>query len=509
MAAKTLCVATALVLTVALSTIAYAQRGGGGGGGGGGFRGGGGMGGGGMSRGGGFGGGHIGGGAGFRGGGGGFGGRAIGAPQVGGGGFGGRGLGGGQAFRPGFVGRPGSLGRPAGFGRPVVGSRVITGHRQVIIRQGPGVNRVGGLSRVDPGARDARRFAGAGGPNRANFARHGLRPRTIVNPAFHGRMGPRFSGLAFRGGFARHHFRFRHRARFFAIGFAGPLFWPYAYNDFYDYVFLPHAYDEFWPYAYEDVYQGMFGLYASAGGGGGSAGRRGAGAANAQAASGSICGEQLSGLTDLPIERIAQTVQPNETQRAALDDLKTAGAQAVEILHAACPTDLPSTPLGRLEAMEKRLSVMIEAVRTVRPKLDAFYQLLTDEQRARFNAVAQSDGGGAAATQEQRELSRLCTSRSELFSIDRIAQAVQPTEAQRGALDELKTASAKAADLVQADCPTYQALTPTGRVEAMEKRLATVLQGVRIVRPALENFWDALTDEQKARFNRLNVVAQR
>jgi hypothetical protein len=337
-----------------------------------------------------------------------------------------------------------------------------------------------------------------------------LRPRTIVNPAFHGRIGPRLGGLAFRGGFARHHFRFRHRARFFAIGFAGPLFWPYAYNDFYDYVFLPHAYDEFWPYAYEDVYQGMFGLYASAAGPGApQGGRRGAGAANAQAASGSICGEQLSGLTDLPIERITQTVQPNESQRAALDDLKAAGAQAVEILHAACPTDLPSTPLGRLEAMEKRLTVMLQAVQTVRPKLDGFYQSLTDEQKARFNAVAQSGGDGAPVAQEQRELTRLCTSRSELFSIDRIAQAVQPTDAQRGALDELKAASAKAADLVHADCPTYQALTPTGRVEAMEKRLTTVLQGVRIVRPALENFWNALSDEQKARFNRLNVVAQR
>jgi hypothetical protein len=316
--------------------------------------------------------------------------------------------------------------------------------------------------------------------------------------------------LAFRGGFARHHFRFRQRARFFAIGFVGPLFWPYAYDDFYDYVFLPHAYDEFWPYAYEDVYQGMFGLYASASGSGsGTSGGRGPRGAGGQAASGSICGEQLSGLTDLPIERITQTVQPNESQRVALEDLKAAGTQAVEILRAACPTDLPSTPLGRLEAMEKRLRVMLEAVQTVRPKLDAFYQSLTDEQKARFNAVAQSDSSGAPVSQEQRELARMCTSRSELFSIDRIAQAVQPTEAQRGALEELKAASAKAADAVRADCPNYQALTPTGRVEAMEKRLATVLAAVRTVRPALENFWNALSDEQKARFNRLNVVAQR
>lgn len=52
-------------------------------------------------------------------------------------------------------------------------------------------------------------------------------------------------------------------------------------------------------------------------------------------------------------------------------------------------------------------------------------------------------------------------------------------------------------------------MTPTGRVEAMEKRLVTVLEAVRSVRPPLENFWNALNDEQKARFNRLNAVAQR
>jgi hypothetical protein len=360
---------------------------------------------------------------------------------------------------------------------------------------------------VDPGARDARRFAGAGGPNRANFARHGLRPRTIVNPAFHGRIGPRFSGLAFRGGFSRHHFRFRHRTRFFAIGFAGPLFWPYAYNDFYDYVFLPHAYDEFWPYAYEDVYQGMFGLYASAGGGGGSAGRRGGGAANAQAASGSICGEQLSGLTDLPIERIAQTVQPNESQRAALDDLKTAGAQAVEILHAACPTDLPSTPLGRLEAMEKRLSVMLEAVRTVRPKLEAFYQSLTDEQKARFNEIGPDLQRAPRTAANDAANCRGGKAALADLPIDSIEASVQPTRAQETALARLHDAIAKSVATLSEACAAATPGTPVGRLDAMQKRLEAMLSAAQAIRPALEEFYASLDDEQKAKFNRLNRVA--
>jgi LTXXQ motif family protein len=46
-------------------------------------------------------------------------------------------------------------------------------------------------------------------------------------------------------------------------------------------------------------------------------------------------------------------------------------------------------------------------------------------------------------------------------------------------------------------------LTPPGRVAAMTQRLDAMLEATKIVRPALENFYGLLTDEQKARFNQL------
>ena len=64
-------------------------------------------------------------------------------------------------------------------------------------------------------------------------------------------------------------------------------------------------------------------------------------------------------------------------------------------------------------------------------------------------------------------------------------------------------AATKAAEALKANCPGYQALTPTGRVEAMEKRLQATLGAVRTVQPALAKFYDGLSDEQKARFNSL------
>jgi hypothetical protein len=72
----------------------------------------------------------------------------------------------------------------------------------------------------------------------------------------------------------------------------------------------------------------------------------------------------------------------------------------------------------------------------------------------------------------------------------------------------LKDASTKAAEALKANCPSYQALTPTGRVEAMEKRLQATLGAVQTVQPALAKFYDGLSDEQKARFNSLRSASR-
>jgi len=85
----------------------------------------------------------------------------------------------------------------------------------------------------------------------------------------------------------------------------------------------------------------------------------------------------------------------------------------------------------------------------------------------------------------------------------RIAQAVRPTSEQRAALDELDAVSIAAAEFLNANCRENQALTPPGRVQAMAQRLEAMLLAVKTVQPALERFYNSLSDEQKARFNQL------
>jgi hypothetical protein len=54
--------------------------------------------------------------------------------------------------------------------------------------------------------------------------------------------------------------------------------------------------------------------------------------------------------------------------------------------------------------------------------------------------------------------------------VDEIQQAVNPTEEQRTALDELGNASVQAAQIIKASCPTDVSLTPIGRIDAITAR---------------------------------------
>jgi ABC-type transporter MlaC component len=341
--------------------------------------------------------------------------------------------------------------------------------------------------------------------------------RALRNPAFANRpaaaAGPSARQLAsstFHGRFFDPGWR-RHRVYPSVIGWVGPLFWPYAYSDVVDYAFYPYAYDTFWPYAYDDVYDGMFGVYAQGYGGSyasvarqpGSKGRAGSDrGVTGRSPSADLCSGQTAGLTDWPIERISQTIEPNDAQRAALDELRDATAKALDILKAACPTDLPSTPTGRLEAMHQRLASMLQAVRTVRPAMEKLYQSLNDEQKARFNALGPEEN----AQGSQRELSQACGERASGIAslpLDQIERSVRPDGAQRDALRELQDATAEAANLLKSDCPSYRALTPVARLVAMEQRLEPMLRAVETVQPALDKFYSSLGDDQKERFNRL------
>jgi hypothetical protein len=338
-----------------------------------------------------------------------------------------------------------------------------------------------------------------------------IKSSVLRNRAFTG-SSKAFAGTNFKGQFANKHIgnpkwaHFGRHRHFFVIGWLGPVFWPYYYDDFFDYVLWSHAYDTFWPYAYDDVYVSLFGPYAYAGTAYASVpAYRERGRVQRVPAGGvaQICSGTGTALIDWPVEQITQAVEPSDRQRGLLDELKSATANAVEAMKSACPTDLPDTPTGRLAAMRARLEAMLQAVTQVRPALDRFYSSLSDEQKSRFNAVQEAPA--RRRTARTPDLSQACGADvAAPVPADRIRRAVDPSESQAAALDALNEATRRAAEDLKASCTGEANLTPPGRVAAMEQRLKAALQALDVVQPALDRFYGSLSDEQKARFNRLS-----
>ena len=138
-------------------------------------------------------------------------------------------------------------------------------------------------------------------------------------------------------------------------GWVGPLFWPFAYFDIYDYALWgPRVGAPFWYYGYDDIYAGLFGPYDYQGLAGYLPPRGSSGAAPDRLAL--LCGEDSREIAGLPIDLIAQAIEPTEPQRAALDDLANASVTSAQKIKAACPTTVALTASGpaRLDAATHR-----------------------------------------------------------------------------------------------------------------------------------------------------------
>ncbi len=221
-----------------------------------------------------------------------------------------------------------------------------------------------------------------------------------------------------------------------------------------------------------------------------------------------MCSEQARELTDWPIERIAQTVQPSPSQRGALDAFRRNTSEAFDALRVDCPTDASRTPTERLDVMSRALDIMLRAVNIVRPALESFYSSLDDEQKAQLNAMGGPQGGDAPNTRPK--FGQLCDGLSAAdfgeWRLHRVEEAIRPSQEQRQALEKLRSTSIEAGKLLQTSCSGVKPLTPTRRLETMSKRFEAALRAVDAVRPAMADFYNMLDDRQKARLARMAEV---
>ncbi len=313
------------------------------------------------------------------------------------------------------------------------------------------------------------------------------------------------------------------------VGWYGPLFWPYAYSDIFYWSFWPGGYAPgYWYYAYDDFFDGVFygsTVYADRGV---SAPvrtvRRGTQPGQSQVASqtGSqssaqiqeLCKQPAGSMTAWPIADIERVVQPNDEQRRLLTDLQTASQRAAETFSVACPAenDLAETAPGRIATIIGRLKATDEAIMTVKPALEAFYASLSEEQKQRFDTLGPKEPRTASrngrstvgsAPQQGNGCGETSSGLTEL-PMQQIETSVRPNDEQIDEFRRFKDATAKAVQHLQSHCPQDVAGTPAARLDAMHANIQAMIDAAEIIKPALEEFYVSLSDEQKTRFNRLD-----
>jgi LTXXQ motif family protein len=304
-----------------------------------------------------------------------------------------------------------------------------------------------------------------------------------------------------------------------SYGWVGPLFWPFAYSDLYDYALLSDG-SGFWAYGYGDLYAAIFSPYAasdlSAFAAERPAGRRHRKVPSVQ----ELCGDDTAETTGLPLERIGQeVVAANEEQRTAFDELTTAWTSADDTIRASCPAQVATTALERFAAMQTRVNAMLSAVAAVQPPFQKFYALLSDEQKARLNAPQRDRRANAAAAKLKEMQDAACQASREpqdeqqaekqyrqfvaqQWPLDDIAASLTLNDAQRAALEVVQDTTMGTMETLSA-CPPKDALTPPARLKAAKARLEAMREAIGSVNDAVDDFLWNLSDEQKTQFEGL------
>jgi hypothetical protein len=286
-------------------------------------------------------------------------------------------------------------------------------------------------------------------------------------------------------------------------GWVGPLFWPFAIYDVYDYAIWGDG-TGLWNYGYPDIYAAIFAPYGSdalaAYAGPNPSGRRHRRVPPLEL----LCGDDSREVAGRLIDQIQQAIQPNnEAQRAALDDFANASISAAQMIRASCPTQTVFTAPERLAAMQQRIGAMIQAELAVQEPLGKFYDLMDDEQEARLNALAEDRRKMSAANGATEAPAQGCGAAQPAalkWPADEIAARLHPNDTQRAALKALQDANARAVDILSAACQPNDAVTPPARLDAVVGRLEAIQQAVYLVSAALEGFYATLSEEQKAQF---------
>ncbi len=209
------------------------------------------------------------------------------------------------------------------------------------------------------------------------------------------------------------------------------------------------------------------------------------------------------------VERLRAEIGPNAEQMEQLQRLGGAIAAAAGYLAKSCPTQIPEQPTARLQLMDSQIQVLTMAVDIIHQPLQEFEQSLTDEQRARLNGEPAAHKRSTSSRSDHTEIRSCGASAAAIdWSIGEIDKSVQPSEQQRPALSDVQQAFGKAANDLEAHCPTSVPRSAVARLETIESRLDATWRAVLSIQVTLADFETKLTDEQRNRLQATTFAAE-
>lgn len=218
------------------------------------------------------------------------------------------------------------------------------------------------------------------------------------------------------------------------------------------------------------------------------------------------CRQAGAELKRLSVDNLAKGLAANDGQRATLSDMQAVAAQVADGLSSACPSDLPASASGKMQALAEVARAYLATIDVLQPKMQAFYGSLTDEQKARLvvldlsnrgidvNASITGDVKGTAFCDEWAQALRG-------WPIRQVEARLSLSDSQHAALFDVAAAMYRAADALANACPKEMPLSPPGQFDARRKQVAAFVQAIKDINPVLERFSSALDDGQKTVFD--------
>ena len=215
------------------------------------------------------------------------------------------------------------------------------------------------------------------------------------------------------------------------------------------------------------------------------------------------------------VGRVQVEINPTPAQLPLLKKLGAALGNASGYLAKACPNEIPAQPIARLQLAELQIEELTMALDVIRQPLQDLQQSLDGDQLKRFAATPstlpdagrnnRSDDGAPNDGASRCSLNPVAVDQS----IDQIKNSIQPTDAQRSELSDVKVAFGLAARDLDTHCPRAAPPTPLARLESGEARLNSLWRAVLSIQVGLAGLENHLDAEQRTRLEAVSFAATR